>query len=445
MYIRSLDLPNDISSYIRRNKTLKESILNSAFYKTRILHKNLIRSTQEVSYVPAKNGVIRVTCDDISLIDYDSIDEYYLASNNDKCIQNNDFTLVPFEKLEGFSFYEFLKHTCTKRLEDGTTMFNNVKFQSLLSGIGYLLHDYKDMSLAKLILLQEVSCGKGTKDGGTGKSIITKSLDYIRETVLVSGKTFSMDKNFILQNVTESCKILLINDLKTNFDFSSIFDMVTENIEIERKFQTKTIMPFKDSPKMVLTSNEVIKGLSNNSVRRRVFEIVLENYYNDDCTPLKEFGIQLLESYNSNDLNLLYNLLVYCIQVFLKHGLIEDTTNDSELEHKRLVEYTDEAFVKVMENHSQNLIKESDTGFCLDDFSKNVIGIMQDSYQYRGSANSAVISKWLRKYIEYLNVQNKSNLILKKSQKRNGYYGWKTYVEIIDKDKQTDKTSEITL
>ncbi len=72
----------------------------------------------------------------------------------------------------------------------------------------------------------------------------------------------------------------------------------------------------------MITTNYAIKGEGNSHNRRR-HEIELAQNYNGELTPYDEFGRQLFDDWSEDEFNNFDNYMVYCIQQYLQHGLIQ--------------------------------------------------------------------------------------------------------------------------
>jgi len=110
---------------------------------------------------------------------------------------------------------------------------DEARFNSLKSVIGYLLHDYKNPTEARAIVLNDEKISENP-NGRTGKSIIGKALQKIRKSSRIDGKNFKFDR-FAFQQVDLDTKILDFNDVNKNFDFEKLFSIVTDNLDVEKK------------------------------------------------------------------------------------------------------------------------------------------------------------------------------------------------------------------
>ena len=67
---------------------------------------------------------------------------------------------------------------------------------TLVSAYGYLIHDFYPPDQRKAVILYDRT--SGFKDGGNGKSILAKSLDFIRPSHLVDMKHEKDGNNYFL-------------------------------------------------------------------------------------------------------------------------------------------------------------------------------------------------------------------------------------------------------
>ena len=125
--------------------------------------------------------------------------------------------------------------------------------------------------------------GEGA-NGGTGKSLLTKAFEKVRPTVYEDGKFFHSRDRFALGQVNYNTRVLVIDDIPENFDFSKLFPLITEKAVVERKYQNKYTILFERSPKIVITTNFALEGVDESSKRRKI-EFIFADYYNSEFTP----------------------------------------------------------------------------------------------------------------------------------------------------------------
>jgi hypothetical protein len=91
---------------------------------------------------------------------------------------------------------------------------------------------------------------------------------------------------------------------------------------VEKKGQDSYQIPFKESPKISITTNYTIKG-EGSSHARRVFEVEVANHYNADNTPEDEFGHQFFSEWSEEEWRKFDNYMINCLSSYLNTGLVK--------------------------------------------------------------------------------------------------------------------------
>jgi len=197
------------------------------------------------------------------------------------------------------------------------------RFKVLCSTLGYLIHNYKDPATPKMVILIDQVIGElETNNGGSGKSLLIKSIAYIRKLVELSGKRLQTTNRFSMQRVDVFTDVILVNDARKNENLDNWYNILSDGTTIERKYKKEQILSAQDSPKIALTSNHMIIRSEGNSSERRIHEIEVSDWYNKDRTPQDEFGRNLYDDFNSDDWRQFDNFMVYCVEYYLQFGLL---------------------------------------------------------------------------------------------------------------------------
>ena len=123
-------------------------------------------------------------------------------------------------------------------------------------------------------------------------------------------------------HINKDTQIFLMDDVPKHFNFESLFSIITEGMTIEKKGQDAYQIPFKESPKISITTNYTING-SGASHERRVFEVEIANYFNENRTPEMEFGHLFFAEWDETEWAKFDNFMIRCVQFFLKNGLVQ--------------------------------------------------------------------------------------------------------------------------
>ena len=102
-------------------------------------------------------------------------------------------------------------------------------------------------------------------------------------------------------------------------------------------------IPYPESPKIVISSNYTIRGVDD-STRDRQFIVEFSDHYNKRNRPVHEFGKLFFEGWNEKEWQAFDNLMVECLQLYLKEGLI--LYEYINLEQKQLIDETCDEFAE---------------------------------------------------------------------------------------------------
>jgi len=275
--------------------------------------------TEKESFFFFKNCYLKITADDMQSFGYETLEAHVFS---DSVIPRNfkkEYTPSVFEK--------FCFNVCDK---------DPRRFDSLRSSIGYLLHTFKNPASAKAIVFTDENISDGAA-GRSGKSLLAKSISYIRNLIDIDGKNFSFHDRFAFQRVTPSSEIVLFNDVDKSFSFEKLYNIISDSFTVQRKNQTEFVLPFQRSPKLVITGNNAIKN-SDPSAKARLFEIEFSSYYNIFRTPVSEFNKRFFDSWDEDEWNAFFTFMAACLQFYLKYGLFE--YNFVNLLKKKVVDTT---------------------------------------------------------------------------------------------------------
>lgn len=343
---------------------------------------NLNISDKEKSYFYFRNGILLVTVDNMELINYE---EYEGLVHEDQIIQH-DLDLTKLEEKTSSMFEIFLQNISAKDKDRSNYM---------RSTIGYLIHPYKDPSVTKAVILvdQEIDFS-GEANGGTGKSLVAKAIQKMTFSVFKDGKSLNNKGNrFFYQDVSMFHRILILDDVKQDFNFEDYYSVITGEMTVEEKYKAGYTIPFELSPKLLITSNYMIKGSGGASDERRKIEIEVFPHYNIDFTPVDDFKLRFFNDWDSEEWNLFYiDMARYC-QIYLKNGIM--STNPINLAENKLKLNTDYSFVEFAD---LNLMIPEDATSAT--FNK---GLLYESYREKYPVESRNITsirfkKWIDVY-----------------------------------------------
>ena len=227
-------------------------------------------------------------------------------------------------------------------------------------------------------------------NGGSGKSLIVNALKHFKKVVVIDGKQFDPNKgDFVYQRVNLDTQVLAFDDVKKNFNFESIFPLITEGITVNKKNKDEIFIGFDQSPKVCITTNYVISG-SGRSHERRRHELELHQYFGQSKTPLDEYGRLMFDQWKEKDWNQFDNYMIKNVQKFLNDGLIKVTTINAEV--KRMIQATSKDFYDWAEDQQW----QYDKRIYNKDLYENFIEEFDDK-----KLSKVWFARWIYKYFEY--------------------------------------------
>jgi len=283
-----------------------------------------VKDTPDCSYIFYQNVVVKATKSMIQQIKYEDlhgwvwedqmIDRNYQKSKSDDC-----------------DFKVFVKNISGNEPD---------RIKSVESTIGFLIHNYKDPSYCPAVILNDETISD-KPEGGTGKGILGQGISKIRKMVVIDGKKFDHKSSFPYQTVQQDTQILTFDDAKYNFDFESLFSLITEGITLEKKNKDAIKLPFSDSPKILLNTNYALKG-GGNSHDRRKWDLEFKQHYNRHLTPMDEFKRRLFDDWTEPEWKKFDNYMLNCLQLYLKKGFIKSKLGN--LKTRRFISETSKSF-----------------------------------------------------------------------------------------------------
>lgn len=281
---------------------------------------NVLRDSQDTAYLFYQNGVVEVSKDSKKLEPYD---KYKLHVWEDQVIKRNyiesdhhesEYRTFIWLISGGFS----LPKTPTVKEQ---SLYDNAvaRYNTFQTVIGYLLHSYNNGCDNKAIILNDEKVSDNP-NGRSGKGLFWNAIKRLKKVQSLNGKAFKFNDPFPYQSVKTDCQVLVWDDVRRNFDFEELFSVITEGIEITYKGKDTIKLPIEDSPKILITTNYVIKG-EGGSHDARKFEVELSTFFNDKYTPLNYFGHKLFDSWDEKEWARFDCYMIECLKKYLTTGL----------------------------------------------------------------------------------------------------------------------------
>lgn len=263
---------------------------------------------------------------DVELIREEHIKKLKLNIEPDK-----EFSLEFSKDAEKCDFFKFLYNASNfywKKKPGEITNEEKIEWcrhmMNKLTAIGYLLHDYKNESELKAVIIMDGKMSEvGASNGRTGKSLMMKSLEHVIPQLYVPAKSKKLTEDqFIWGEVTEKVKNIFLDDVRANVDFEFFFPLITGKLKVNPKGGLPFTLEPEDTPKLAITTNHAING-EGSSFKARQALVAFSDYYNDRHQPIHDFGKNFFGEWDNDDWNLFYNLMANCLLLYfrsLKNG-----------------------------------------------------------------------------------------------------------------------------
>lgn len=227
-------------------------------------------------------------------------------------------------------FLQFIFNTCRfsrKSLDlysDDETFHTTRHFLSKITGIGYLLHRYRDANILKAVVAMDLKMSEvGSSNGRSGKSLIGNMLEHLVPTVTIPGKKRDLlEDRFLFSEVDERTEAIVMDDVRINFDLEGLFPHITGKFTVERKGEGKQTLPSNLPQKFYITTNHALKG-DGGSFKDRQLLLGFSDWYNETHKPVDDFGKLFFDEWDTDQFNLFYNFAAFCLHTYFKYGIIQ--------------------------------------------------------------------------------------------------------------------------
>lgn len=381
--------------FINKTKFLKTSDL---YYLPQI-QPDIVTDNQESAYFFFKNTAICISKEKgIESLKYDDLDgniwDFQIIQKEVFLVPDEIYPHDPFKSAITCEFADFLWDLC----DEGMEGYTSDRYNFLSSILGYLLHGYKNPSFSKAVVFFDFNPDKRLQ-GGTGKTLLARSLMELRKVRIIDGKLFSPLSSFAFSGIDESTRLIVFDDIRENFDFKNLYSIITSGLTVENKFQNSFHIPADNSPKIIITSNHPIVGLSN-SFKRRVIEFDFSDYYIINQPPEKKFNHLLFNGWNNKEWNLFYNLMFNFVLNFLRNGI--QLPRWDSVKRKKLIAGTSKCFEEYVTFKLEDKYDEKRKRFNKTEVYNDFINTYPDNTL---DVSLNTFTKWLKLYAEIYNLR----------------------------------------
>jgi len=335
-----------------------------------------------------RKGIIRISRKDGShdQITYDDIGDRHVNVEN---LMNWDGELSTIEEAESSDYAVFMRHSNAD---------DPARIDHAHCAAAFLCDSYKVRSQAAAIVFQDENIvDQYTPNGGGGKGLTIQGImEMARPSLELDGKVFHASERFQSQNVLDGHRLVFIDDISRRVKSDSFFPMVTGDYKIEKKGLTAFIIPFSQSPKLVISANHHFPGPGTSNSRRYVI-VEIGDYYNETRTPGSESGREFFsDEWSKKDWQDFYSYWILVIfPTYLDKGLNRHMESFS-IQRKQMVLQTSEDWMLWAEEFLSPGVQKVPVNnlrdHCMEACGKTTFRKLENHRNLFGT--------WLRKYVE---------------------------------------------
>lgn len=350
---------------------------------------DLLQDDAKFSYIPFRNGVVKIDSKGQKLIQYSTIKQQIWKEQ-----------ILPREykyTQEVGMFEDFFANVCGR----GNNRKERIKHESYKRSLwyfGYMLHGFKRESIARAWMLYDIKAGN---NGRTGKTIIGKAVSKIRNTLILDGKQIDFRNNrFILQQATPWTKVVFIDDPYKGMSIIPMFNMITGDSQAERKGMD----PINLNLKWMIASNFIMEA-EGRSESGRQFVTQLDDYYarGNSLTPVvDQHKKEFFTEWDEKDWAKFDSFAVRCIQIYLSKETPENKIIGNSTQIRFIQQYDRELFHELSNSFRQHYKIGKDKKLLIGQ--KILVNVVKDSSDFDGRIKCGKVVK------EFLAAINSGNI-----------------------------------
>lgn len=353
----------------------------------------LLRDTKERKWLFWRNAAVAVTRDGIVPVSYSRVTGGAIWQS---AILDRDFRYTD----ERGDFEAFVEDVCN----DGSGGSAERK-RSLMSILGYLLHDYYGSDLRAALFTDVNLDNQDDNAGGTGKGLIGKALENILNRrkgdkiyTPIAGKGFvaSDDRRYDVADITTA--VIHIEDIDRRLNIEQLYNDITDGATFRRVYHDKS----RKLVKFMLSTNHTI-DIRKTSTKRRLVVFELANYYNDRYRPVDKYGRRFFEDeWTADDWARFDSFMCRCVLLYMQRGIVEPKEiNYSERSLREMlppefIDFVDLEFAPYMRDKREYSFNKTD--LFLKFKNTNIDYTNDDKFK------KARFTKWMQAYCNYKGV-----------------------------------------
>lgn len=267
--------------------------------------EQILNDTRTTCYKFYTNGYVLITPTGYELLTYDTVAENQLIWY-DK-IQQREFNTAQCDK--GGLYINFLERACDLTSNAG----------HIMRTIGWLAHDYKDASMAYIVVLVE-KCVDPKDGGGSGKNLFCELLKHTTTYgSMAAGQKRNFDGTTLLQ-AWKGEKVYALSDVKKDFDFEMLKEPAGGKALVKKLFKDENNLDIQDVPKFIVLTNFSYE-ITDGGLRRRIIAIEFTNFFTQCGGVDNHYGKMFPADWSTTDWTGYDHFICNSVMTWLQEGL----------------------------------------------------------------------------------------------------------------------------
>lgn len=269
----------------------------------------------------------------VKIAQIEEIDRYKVTINDEK-----NFFVRFLKDLAHIHWRKELEYK--KELTDQEKKEQDLLLANLLFVIGYMCAQYKNPSKPWMVFLQDLKISEvGKSSGRSGKTVLSKVMAEVRSSYYIGGRNRKLTENqFIYDGFTKFHQIIEVDDLHEYAEMDFFYTQITGKREINNKHLSPEVLEYRDSGKMIISSNFEMRNTDNSTMARMLFcgvsdyyhEATKQNDYRETRNPSIKYGRLLFDDFTDEEWVVFDNIVAYCIQLQMRYHKINPPMGNLE-------------------------------------------------------------------------------------------------------------------
>lgn len=335
-----------VDKYFHKDQVIHAIQASGWFDKKQIIYlneftddKSNLEDGEEYLYTPTfrdndkevftffKNGVVKTTSNGSDMISFQNIKDGYVWESS---IRNQIDEIVIDPKRVGI-FQKFVEHAMMYRDKNGKWKLDDKEYESFRTIYGYCLSNYNNNGDTPAPLFVDRDSDGKHAEGGNGKSLIMGSIREWKNTTPINGKNIDIKDKFLFSGVGLDTEFIFMDDVNSDFNFKTVYNYTTSDMEIERKFKDRFVIDKNKKPKIGVASNYILTDTDYSTLRRQ-HVVEFGSFWHDKMkdekiSPQIYFnGKRFFEKdeklFSKKDWLDFFNFGFRCIQEYLEKGVV---------------------------------------------------------------------------------------------------------------------------